>query len=92
MSVSEQKIECVNEFIALANSMAAKGQSPQVVSSGFMTACALYATYVVTGNDGALQATGIEKITQLFGSELATIQKAKIEQAQRDGKDTSGAQ
>lgn len=92
MSVSEQKIECVNEFVELANAMAAKGQSPQVVSSGLMTACALYATYVVTGNDGALQSTGIEKITQLFGSELATVQKAKIEQAQRDGKDVSGAQ
>ena len=92
MSASEQKIECVNEFIELANAMTAKGLSPQVVSSGLMTACALYATYVVTGNDGALQVTGIEKITQLFGSELEAIQKAKIEQAQRDGKDVSGAQ
>lgn len=92
MSVSEQKIECVNEFIALANDMKDKGLSLQLVSSSFMTACALYATYVVTGNDGALTDGGVEKMTKLFGSELASVQEAKIAQAARDGKDVSGAQ
>ena len=51
----EKKIECVNRFIALANEMTAEGDSPPaVVSSGLMMACAVYSTYVVTGNDGAL--------------------------------------
>lgn len=84
----EKKIECVNRFIELANQMTAEGDSsPQIVSSGFMMACAVYTTYMVTGNDGALRESGIEKLTKLFGEELATVQARKIEQAQRDGKD-----
>ena len=43
-----------------------------------MRACAVYSTYVVTGNDGALKPSGIEKMQQLFGEELAAIQEAKI--------------
>ena len=91
MSVAEEKIECVNEFIALANAMKDKGISLQVVSSGLMTASALYAIYTVGGNDGALKQTGIEKLTELFNLELENVQKAKIAQAEREGKDVSGA-
>jgi hypothetical protein len=57
-----------------------------------MMACAVYSTYVVTGNDGALRESGVEKLTKLFGDELKVLQARKIEQAQRDGKDVSGAQ
>ena len=61
----EKKIECVNRFIALANEMTAEGDSPPaVVSSGLMMACAVYSTYVVTGNDGALRESGVEKLTK----------------------------
>ena len=89
----EKKIECVNRFIALANEMRAEGDSPPaVVSSGLMMACAVYSTYVVTGNDGALRESGVEKLTKLFGDELKILQARKIEQAQRDGKDVSAAQ
>ena len=89
----EKKIERGNRFIALANEMTAEGDSPPaVVSSGLMTACAVYSTYVVTGNDGALRESGVEKLTKLFGDELTTLQKLKVEQAQRDGKDVSAAQ
>ena len=90
---SGKKIECVNRFIALANEMTAEGDSPPaVVSSGLMMACAVYSTYVVTGNDGALRESGVEKLTKLFGDELKVLQARKIEQAQRDGKDVSAAQ
>jgi hypothetical protein len=88
----EKKIECVNRFIALANEMTAEGDAPgPVVSSGLMMACAVYSTYVVTGNDGALRESGVEKLTKLFGEELATVQARKIEQAERDGKNVSTA-
>jgi hypothetical protein len=92
MSVSEQKMACVNEFIALANKMKDDGLALQLVSSSLMTACALYATYVVTGNDGALRESGVDKLTKLFGDEVRVLQARKIEQAQRDGKDVSAAQ
>ena len=87
MAAAEQKIECVNRFIELANAMANEGKSPQMVSSGLMTACAVYATYVVTGNDGALRDSGIDKITGLFNQELSQVQKAKVQRAKREGKE-----
>ena len=87
----EKKIECVNRFIALANEMTAEGDADVLVSSGLMLACAVYSTYVVTGNDGALRESGVEKITKLFAEELALVQSRKVEQARIDGKDVSGA-
>lgn len=91
MSVTEGKQECVNEFIALANAMKDRGASLELVSSSLMTASALYAIYTVAGNDGALKQTGLEKLTELFSLELENVQKAKIAQAEREGKDVSGA-
>ena len=46
-----------------------------------MRACAVYATYVVTGNDGALRESGVAKLKELFAQELDVIQKAKLRQA-----------
>ena len=87
MAAAEQKIECVNRFIEMANTMANEGKSREMVSSGLMTACAVYATYVVTGNDGALRESGIDKITGLFNQELSQVQKAKVQRAKREGKE-----
>lgn len=87
MAVAEQKVECVNRFIELANAMTNEGKSREMVSSGLMTACAVYATYVVTGNDGALRESGIDKITNLFKQELVQVQQAKIQQAKQEGKE-----
>ena len=89
----EQKIEVVNRFIALANELTASGDaSPPIVSSGLMMACAVYSTYAITGNDGALRESGIEKLGKLFQDELAFVQKRKIEQAKSAGKDVSAAE
>jgi len=92
MSSAEQKVECVNRFIELANAMTSEGKSREMVSSALMTACAIYSTYVVTGNDGALKETGIAKITNLFSEELAHVQRTKIEQAKREGKQVPATQ
>lgn len=88
MSANEQRLDCVNRFVDLANAMHQGDQiSTAVVSSALMTACAVYATYSVTGNDGALKDSGIEKITSLFAVELSQVQQAKIERARSEGKD-----
>ena len=87
MSVTEQKVECINRFIELANTLTNEGKSKELVSSGLMAACSVYATYAVTGNDGALRESGVEKIAELFKQELAQIQHAKIGQAKREGKE-----
>ena len=87
MSAAEQKVACVNRFIDLANEINKEGIGSEVVSSSIMTACALYATFVVTGNAGALRESGVEKITNLFSEELAQVQRAKIERAEREGRE-----
>ena len=87
MAAAEHKVQCVNRFIELANTMAKEGKSREMVSSGLMTAGAVYATYVVTGNDGALRESGVDKITNLFKKELAQVQQAKVQQAKREGKE-----
>lgn len=74
--------EAIQQFIDLANSMKDEGASIQAVSTALMRACAVYSTYVVTGNDGALKPSGIEKMQQLFGEELTAIQEAKISGAE----------
>ena len=91
MVAAEQKVECVKSFIELANAMTNEGKSLEVVSSGLMTACALYATYVITGNEGALRDSGIVKIANLFQEELSQVQRAKIEQAKSEGREVPNA-
>ena len=48
--------EAIQQFIDLANEMKNEGVSIEAVSTALMRACAVYSTYVVTGNDGALKA------------------------------------
>ena len=71
--------EAIQQFIDLANEMKNQGVSKEAVSTAFMRACALYSTYVITGNDGALKKSGVEKLQELFGEEVALVQQAKME-------------
>ena len=82
--------DAINAFINVANEMKNDGASIQFVSTALMRACAVYSTYVVAGNDGALRESGIDKLKELFAQELDVIQKAKLRQAGLDPK--TGAQ
>ena len=81
MTGSASQQEAINAFIDLANEMKNDGASAQFVSAALMRASAVYATYVVAGNKGALRESGIVKMQELFAKELAVIQKAKLQQA-----------
>lgn len=48
-------------FIALANEMKNEGKSQQMVNAALMSASGIYATYTAAGNDGGLNASGVEK-------------------------------
>ena len=78
-SISQQ--EAIQAFITLANDMKSNGSSIQFVSTALMRACAVYSTYVVTGNDGGLHASGIDKLKELFASELQEVQSARLRDA-----------
>mgnify|MGYP001136484412 FL=1 len=86
MTGSASQQEAINAFIDLANEMKNDGASAQFVSTALMRASAVYATYVVAGNEGALRESGITKMKELFANELAAIQKAKLRQAGVDPK------
>ena len=73
--------EAIDAFITLANDMKNDGASVQFVSTALMRACAIYATFVVAGNEGALRDSGVDKLKQIFAQELSTVQKAKMRQA-----------
>ena len=67
------------------------GASVQFISTALMRACAIYATFVVAGNEGALRESGVDKLKQIFAQELSTVQKAKMRQAGIDPNSVTGA-
>ena len=66
MTGPQTQQEAINAFINLANELKNDGASIQFVSTALMRACAVYATYVVAGTDGALKESGIEKLSEVF--------------------------
>jgi len=82
MSAPDTQQDAIQAFIDLANDMKNEGTSIALISTALMRACAVYSTYAVTGNQGALRDSGIEKLQKLFGEQLAVVQKAKIAQAE----------
>jgi hypothetical protein len=86
MTDASKVVGALNSFIALANQMTNEEKLDRsVVSTALMRACAVYSTFVVTGNDGALKESGVEKLTKLFSEELIAVQNAKIAQAKQEG-------
>lgn len=82
MSAPETQQDAIQAFIDLANDMKNEGTSIALISTALMRACAVYSTYAVTGNEGALHDSGIEKLQKVFGEQLAVVQKAKIAEAE----------
>lgn len=68
---------CVQRFIDLANAIKDEGTAINIVSGALMTASALYASYLVAGNDGGLTDSGVDKVSGVYKRELERIQKLK---------------
>ncbi len=71
---------CMERFIALANEMKDEGIPINVVSWSLMTACGIYATYTVAGNDGGLNPSGVDKMADAFRQNLVNIQDLRKRQ------------
>jgi len=82
MSAPASQQDSIQAFIDLANEMKNEGASIELISTALMRACAVYSTYAVAGNQGALHQTGVEKLEKLFGQQLAIVQKAKLAEAE----------
>lgn len=78
MSEQEKQHQyCTNRFIELANQLKDEKIDPALVSGALMTASAIYATYVAVGNDGTLQESGVDKVTDLYRRTLEHYQSVK---------------
>ena len=83
MTKSEYEMheKCVDRFVDLANTLKNEGIDIKVISHGLMSASCVYTTYTVSGNEGGLTQSGVEKVIQVYKSELERIQKIKKDSA-----------
>lgn len=81
-SDSENHVRCMERFIDLANTLKNDGMPTRVISAALMTASGVYATYSVAGNEGGLNASGVDKVAAAYKQNLENIQRAKREQAE----------
>ncbi|MEO1082378.1 MAG: DUF3144 domain-containing protein [Pseudomonadota bacterium] len=71
---------CMQRFIELANDMKDEGIPINVVSWSLMTACGIYATYSVAGNEGGLNPSGVDKMVDAFRQNLTKVQALRKQQ------------
>jgi len=77
MSDAEQHRSCTNKFIELANEFKAEKIDISVISGALMTASAVYATYVASGNNGTLEPSGVDKVMAIYRRTLEHHQDTK---------------
>jgi hypothetical protein len=79
MTKSDRKIheECVDRFVDLANTLKDEGIDIKVVSHGLMSASCVYTTFTLSGNEGGLNQSGVEKVADVYKRELGRIQRIK---------------
>jgi hypothetical protein len=78
-------MKLVDRFVALANELKDEGTDPNTIANALMESSGIYATFVSAGNDGYLEPSGVDKMTDAFRQILTRVQdkkKARI-QAQR---------
>jgi hypothetical protein len=84
---TDQHNQAVNRLIETANDMKDKGFDPRVVSAALISAAGIYATYVEAGNEGYLQPTGVDRLTEIFRQQVSYIQDVKKEELRQAGHD-----
>ena len=81
---------CLNRFIELANQMKEEGTAAPVVSAAMMSASAVYATYVTTGNAGGLTDSGVDKVTAAYKQHLQRVQQMRKAEDDKRRADAGG--
>lgn len=74
---------CTTKFIELANELREQGNDPQLVSAALMAASGVYATYVVAGNSGGLEPSGVDKVVMRYRRNLEHIQQRKKKESEK---------
>ena len=80
MNDRENHDKATHRFIALANEMTSEGLDIKLVSAALMASSGIYATYVAAGNNGSLEPSGVEKVVDVYRTNLVHIQNRKREE------------
>jgi len=80
-SPAQVQQDCINRFIALANTLREEGVEPTTVSGCLMSASGVYATFLYAGNEGGLTESGVDKVATAYRQELERIQRVKRQAA-----------
>jgi len=73
----EDHNHCTTRFIDLANELKDAGHDAKLVSAALMTASGIFATFAAAGNQGVLEPSGVDKVVNLYRSNLEFIQDRK---------------
>ena len=87
MSDQENHMYCTNKFIELANELKENGIDIKLVNGALMTASGIYATYIATGNEGALEPTGVDQVVEVYRRTLEhhqSIKKTLLQQSEKN--------
>lgn len=77
MSDRDNHNACTQKFVDLANELTAEGQSIELVNAALMSASCIYSTFAAAGNAGALEPSGVDKVTAMYRRNLEHIQERK---------------
>ena len=75
-------MKLVDRFVALANELKDEGTDPNTIANALMESSGIYATFVSAGNDGYLEPSGVDKMTDAFRQILTRVQETKKARAQ----------
>ena len=67
-----------------------EGVTTEVVSAAMMSASAVYATYVVTGNTGGLTESGVEKLVAGYKQHVERVQEIRKAEDEKRRADATG--
>lgn len=87
MNEQEQHRHCTNKFIELANKLKNEDIDINLVSGALMTASGIFATWVAAGNNGALEASGVDKVVKVYRRTLEHCQVVKKAQLQKQAEE-----
>ena len=90
MSDQENHNYCTGKFIELANELKNSGYDTKLISAAMMASSGIYATYISAGNEGYLEHSGVEKVVDIYRTNLEHIQRRKqdeIKQKQQEQAD-----
>lgn len=85
---NKQHDKAVQKLITLTNQFKDEGIDTRVISAALITTAGIYGTFAEAGNQGFLQPSGVDVLTDRFRKQLEFIQERKKDELRATGHDT----